>query len=296
MRLKKTKLSVKKSNCHQCQHPVQLRSCWLERSKYELSGRGKFVFLIIFRRTAMSVANFELEAVIRDDLGKSASRRLRREEMVLGVVYGGEEAATSITLEQRKVKKALENDAFYSHILSLTINGKKQQVVLRDIQRHPYKPVILHMDFQRVKSTDMINMRIPLHYHGQAECIGVQAGGIVNHHMIDVELRCQVGKLPEHIDIDVSNLELDGAIHLSQLKIPAGSELVMLAHGHDVPVVSVHMPRQAKIDAEEDAAEAAAAAAAAAEHATSASEGAETAAKVESKVEAKADSKSDHKK
>jgi len=213
----------------------------------------------------MSVANFEFEAVIRNDLGKSASRRLRREEMVLGVIYGGDEAATPIILEQRKVVKALENDAVYSHILGLTLNGKKQQVVLKDLQRHPYKHVILHMDFLRVKATDLITMRIPLHFHGEEECIGVQAGGIVNHNMIDIEIRCQASKLPEHIDIDVSKLEVDDTIMLSQLAIPAGAEIIMLSHGHDLPVVGVHLPRQAKVDELEEAAEAAASAEASAE-------------------------------
>lgn len=242
----------------------------------------------------MSAANFELTAIVRDDLGKSASRRLRRAEKVLGVVYGGEEAATPIILEQRVINKALEHDAFYSHILGLTINGKKQQVVLRDLQRHPYKPVILHMDFLRVKASDMINMRIPLHFNGEAECIGVQNGGILNHLMIDVEIRCQASKLPDHIDIDVSKLEIDGSIHLSELNIPAGAEVVMLAHGHDVPVVSVHMPRQSKLDEEAEAEEAAAAAAEAAAKAAEATPAAD--AKAEAKPEAKDQSKSDNKK
>jgi large subunit ribosomal protein L25 len=247
----------------------------------------------------MSVANFELDAVVRSDLGKGASRRLRHEQKVLGVVYGGEEAATPIILEERHVKKALENDAFYSHILGLTINGKKQQVVLRDLQRHPYKPVVMHMDFLRVKTTDMINMRIPLHYHGEAECVGVLAGGVINHHLIDVEIRCQVGKLPEHIDIDVSKLEIDQAIHLSELSIPAGAEIIMLTQGHhDIPVASVHLPRQSKLDEEEEAEEAAAAAAQSAASAEEAGEtegkAAETKpneAKGENKPEGKADGK-----
>lgn len=243
----------------------------------------------------MSAPIFDLEAVVRDDLGKGASRRLRREDKVLGIVYGSDEAATPVTLEQRQVKKALEHDAFYSHILNLTVNGKKQQVVLRDLQRHPYKPVILHMDFLRVKATDKITMRIPLHYKGEAECIGVQNGGIINHHMIDVEIRCQANKLPEHIDIDVSKLDIDGAIHLSQLAIPAGSELVMLAHGHDESVVSVHLPRQSKLDLEEEAEEAAAAAAASAASAsdtTAEAAPAEGAEKAEAKpAEGKSDKK-----
>ncbi len=149
----------------------------------------------------MSVANFEFEAQKRDDLGKSASRRLRRAEKVLGVVYGGGEAATSILLEQRLVFKALENEAVYSHILTLNVSGKKQKVVLRDVQRHPYKAQILHLDFLRVKETDEITMRVPLHFIGEDTCPGVENGGILNHLMADIEIRCQANNLPEFIAV-----------------------------------------------------------------------------------------------
>jgi large subunit ribosomal protein L25 len=217
----------------------------------------------------MSAANFEFEAQIRDNLGKGASRRLRREEKVLGVVYGGGEAATSIMLEQRHVAKALENEAVYTHILKLKVNGKTQKVVLRDLQRHPYKATsILHIDFLRVSENDMLNMHIPLHFVGAETCPGVLNGGILNHLISDVEVRCQAGKLPEHIDVDVSALELDGSIHLSQLKVPAGVELVMLTQNHDLSVVSVHLPRQSKTDEEEASAAAASTTEAAAEEAT----------------------------
>ncbi len=206
----------------------------------------------------MSAANFEFEAQTRDDLGKGASRRLRREDKVLGVVYGGGQAATSIMLEQRFVAKALENEAVYTHILKLKVNGTTQKVVLRDLQRHPYKTnAILHIDFLRVNETDMLNMHIPLNFVGAEECPGVLNGGILNHLVSDVEIRCQAGKLPEHIDVDVSKLELDGSIHLSELEIPAGVELVMLTQGHDLSVVGVHLPRQSKAD-DEEAAEASA--------------------------------------
>lgn len=205
----------------------------------------------------MSAANFEFEAQTRDDLGKGASRRLRREDKVLGVVYGGGEAATSIMLEQRQVTKALENEAVYTHILNLKVNGKTQKVVLRDLQRHPYKTnAVLHIDFLRVNETDMLNMHVPLHFIGAEQCPGVLNGGILNHLISDVEIRCQAGKIPEHIDVDVSALELDGSIHLSQLQIAAGVEVVMLTQGHDLSVVGVHLPRQAK--SEEEAEEAAA--------------------------------------
>lgn len=220
----------------------------------------------------MSVANFEFEAQTRDDLGKGASRRLRREHKVLGVVYGGEEAPVSIMLEQRAVNKALEHEAVYSHILALSVNGRKQKVVLRDLQRHPYKPIILHMDFLRVNESDLINMKVPVHFIGEDKCPGVENGGIINHLVAELEVRCQAGKLPEFIEVDVSNLALDEDIVLSQVKVPAGVELLMLSHGHDIPVVSVHQPRQSKLDEEEAAEEAAAAAEQAASAAAAAAE------------------------
>jgi large subunit ribosomal protein L25 len=223
----------------------------------------------------MSVANFEFVAQKRDDLGKSASRRLRHENKVLGVVYGGGEAATSIALEQRLVAKALENEAVYSHILTLSIAGKKQQVVLRDVQRHPFKPIIQHLDFMRVKESDMITMHVPLHFIGDETCPGVENGGIVNHLLSDIEIRCQAGKLPEFIEVDVSALELDQDISLSQIKVPAGVEVVQLTQGHDLPVVSVHLPRQSKADEEQAAEEAAAAAAESAAEAAAATDSAE---------------------
>lgn len=238
----------------------------------------------------MSVANFEFDAQKRDDLGKSASRRLRRAEKVLGVVYGGDEAATSIILEQRLVLKALENEAVYSHILTLSVAGKKQKVVLRDVQRHPYKAQILHLDFLRVKETDSITMRVPLHFIGEDTCPGVLNGGILNHLMADLEIRCQANKLPEFIEVNVSKLELDQDINLSQVKVPAGVEVIQLTLGHDLPVASVHLPRQTKLD-EEEAAEEAAAAAAAAEIAAAEAAGAAT-----DVAEAKDDEGKDHKK
>lgn len=213
----------------------------------------------------MSVAQFEFEAQKRDDLGKSASRRLRRELKVLGVVYGGGEAAVSISLEQRLVAKALENEAVFSHMLTLNLDGKKQTVVLKDIQRHPYKPQVLHLDFLRVKATDLLTMEVPLHFIGEDKCPGVLNGGIVNHVLSEVEIRCQANQLPEFIEVDISKLELEQDITLSQIKLPKGVEVIQLTHGHDLPVVSVHLPRATKEDEEQAAEEAAAAAAAAAE-------------------------------
>lgn len=201
----------------------------------------------------MSAAKFDLEAELRDELGKGASRRLRRKQKVLGIVYGGDEAPTSITLEQRKVVKALEDESFYSRLLAISVDGKKQQVVLKDLQRHPYKPVVLHMDFLRVKASDMINMTIPLHFVGVEECPGVKAGGIMNHLISDVEVKCQAGSIPEFIEVNVSNLELDNSVSLSELKVPDSVEILMLSQDQDPSVASVHLPRVTKADEEQDA-------------------------------------------
>lgn len=201
-------------------------------------------------------AIFELQAELRQDQGKGASRRLRRtQDKIPAIVYGGGEAPAAITLNHKKVMHALENKAFYSHILTLDIAGKKQKAVLKDLQRHHFKKAIFHMDFLRVNATDHINMHIPIRFVGAEKAPGVLAGGIVNHGMIDVELRCLASDLPEEIVVDVSKLDLNQSIHLSQLKLPKGTEPVAFLHGHaadhDQVVVAIHLPRQMK---EEDVA------------------------------------------
>lgn len=205
----------------------------------------------------MTNAIFELDVELRDEIGKGASRRLRRKQnKVTAIIYGGDEKPTPITLEHNKVLQAIKHEAFYSHILKLNLSGKKQQVVLKDIQRHPFKKIVLHMDFQRIKDTDIINMKVPLHFIGTDVCPGVKKGGIINHQSIDVEIRCQAKQLPEFIAIDLSNLDIDQAIHLSELVLPTGVSIPALVHGkeHDFPVVSVHLPRAAKVEEETTAA------------------------------------------
>lgn len=201
----------------------------------------------------MSAVSFELEAQVRDNLGKGASRRLRRAEKVLGVVYGGDAAATPITLEQNVILKALEDEAFYSQLLKLKIANSTETVVLRDLQRHPYKPIVLHMDFQRVKATDKIHMTVPLHFIGTEECPGVAAGGVLNHLINELDVQCLAGNIPEYIEVDVSKLELDESILLSTITAPKGVEFSLLAHDHDPAVASVHMPRVAAVEEEEEA-------------------------------------------
>lgn len=197
-------------------------------------------------------ASFELTAEARSESrGKAASRRLRRlENRIPGIVYGGDKEPLAITLDHKKLMHALENQAFYSHLLTLHVGKQKEQVILKSLQRHHYKKGVLHIDFQRVKSTDKIAVKVPLRFLNEDKCPGVKAGGIVSHRLIDVEIRCTANSLPDHLDVDLSELVLDQTLHLSELKLPKGAEIVALAHGqgpdHDHGVVSVHLPRRAE--------------------------------------------------
>lgn len=198
--------------------------------------------------------NFELIAEQRNDMGKGASRRLRRANKIPGVIYGGDQAAQSLTLDHNSVSRHLEHEAFYSHILSVMIDGKEQKAILRDLQRHPSKPRILHLDLQRVSATEKLRMRVPLHFIGADIAPGVkQSGGIVSHLLNDAEILCLAANLPEFIEVDLSQLKLGDAVHLSDLKLPEGVELVALAHEHDQSVATIHLPRAAVEEAKTEA-------------------------------------------
>jgi large subunit ribosomal protein L25 len=203
-------------------------------------------------------ATFTLAAKVRTDAGKGASRRLRRLAGELpGIVYGGTKAPQNISLIQKDLAKALEDEAFYSHIITLTVDGSSEQVVLRDLQRHPSKPVLLHADFQRVDATHAIHMRVPLHFINQDKCIGARLeGGVISHSLSEIELRCLPQNLPEFIEVDMTDVHVGTILHISDLKLPANVESVELAHGatHDQPVVSVTLPRGSAGDDEEVAA------------------------------------------
>lgn len=190
--------------------------------------------------------NFELTAETRSDKGKGASRRLRHADKVPAILYGGGKEPTSVTVGHNELIRHLAHEAFYSHILTVKLDGQEEKAILRDLQRHPSKPRILHMDLQRVSATEKIRMRIPLHFIGADIAPGVkQSGGIVSHLLNDVEVSCLAADLPEYIEADLSNLKLGDALHLSDLKPPTGVELVALAHADDRPVASIHMPRAA---------------------------------------------------
>ncbi len=203
----------------------------------------------------MSV-EFQLNAELRTDMGKGASRRLRRAGKVPAILYGGKQTPTAVTFPHKDVVKSLEHEAFYSHILTVNVDGKPEKAVLKDLQRHPFKPVVMHLDLQRVTDTDKIRVHVPLHFIGEDVAPGVKLRhGIVNHLMKHVDVTCLAKDLPEFIEVDVSPLDAGESIHLSQLKLAAGVEIpgLVAESEHDLPVVSIVLPRAA-LEVEEEAA------------------------------------------
>lgn len=201
--------------------------------------------------------DYKLSAEVRSDEGKGASRRLRRLQLkVPAIIYGGKKKPQSISLEERHLVKALENEAFYSHILTLEVEGKEEQVILRDLQRHPSKGIPMHADFQRVSATKKIHMQVPLHFINEDACTGVKLqGGIISHNANEVEISCLPKNLPEYLEVDMIDVEVGTTLHLSDVTLPKGVESVALSHGpdHDLPIVVVSIPKGSNEDDEAEA-------------------------------------------
>ncbi|MEX2259141.1 MAG: 50S ribosomal protein L25/general stress protein Ctc [Woeseia sp.] len=194
---------------------------------------------------------FDLIAEFREDQGKGASRRLRHEGKVPAIIYGGGRPPRALAFDHNKVLRQLENEAFYSSVLNIKVGEKNQAAILKDIQRHPARRQILHMDLQRIVEDAEIRMNVPLHFVGEDDAPGVKdGGGTVSRLINDVEVVCLPKHLPEYIEVDISKLELDDMLHLSDIKVPEGVELVELSHGegHDQPIVSVHIIKAAPIE------------------------------------------------
>ncbi len=193
--------------------------------------------------------NLQLAAEIRNNRGKNTNRRFRLEDKVPAVIYGADQKPQALILKHNEVIKALENEEFLTQIITLNINGKSERVVLKDLQRHPYRATqIMHIDFMRIKASEKITMLIPLHFIEEEVAPGVKQGGIVTHSISEVEVKCLPSDLPKYIDIDMSNMELNDIVHLSDLKLPKGVELTELIHGeeHDLPVATLQMARIAE--------------------------------------------------
>ncbi|WP_372611886.1 50S ribosomal protein L25/general stress protein Ctc [Halomonas sp.] len=199
------------------------------------------------------MSDFTLNASVRHDLGKGASRRLRRaNEQVPAIVYGGEKAPEPISVEKTSFYKALEEESFFSSLITLQIEGKSQQVVVRDLQRHPYKPLITHADFLRVDATHEINLRVPLHVVGEESCKAInEEDGELHVLSNEIEISCLPKDLPDYLEVDISALEIGSTLHLSDLTVSAGVTRVDLAHGegHDNAVLSI---TKAKIRSDEE--------------------------------------------
>lgn len=196
-----------------------------------------------------------VRAEFRADVGKAATRRLRRfTGKVPGILYGGDRDPQPLSLEQRDLARVMQDEAFFSQVLELQVGDVGQQAVLRDLQRHPANDKVIHVDFMRVRDDTPLSMRVPLHFLGEDHCVGVrQGGGSLSHNLIEVEIASLPADLPEYIDVDVTDLDVGSSVHLSDITLPPGVTLVALGQGqdHDLPVVSVIPPRGGIDDEEE---------------------------------------------
>lgn len=201
--------------------------------------------------------DFTVNAEARTDVGKGASRRLRHAGKVPAIMYGSGKDPVSLTLGHDEFMHHLEHEAFYSHILTVSVGGKKQKAVMKDLQRHPSKPRVLHVDFLRVSDKDVIHMSVPVHFLNEEESAGVKEGGLVSHLMTTIEIACKASDLPEYLQLDIIEVEVGGSLHLSDIVLPEGVEIPALTHGadHDLPVVSIHMPRAVEEETTVEAAE-----------------------------------------
>lgn len=195
---------------------------------------------------------FELIAEARQDAGKSANRRLRRTGKLPGIVYGNSKETNMIMFNHDDVVHQLEHEAFYSHILTLKIGDTSEKVVLKDLQRHPYKHSLLHIDLQRINEKETLTMRVPLHFINEDKCIGVKQGGaMISHLLTEIDIVCLPEDLPTHIEVDMSDINVGETLHLSDLSFPRGVQ----SYGGDdsLPVVSVHIPKGSATDEDEEA-------------------------------------------
>jgi len=202
------------------------------------------------------MSNQKITATSRKDEGKGASRRLRRSGQLPAIVYGGDADPQNIQLDQEKVWVASQHEWFYSSIIDLEVDGKVQAVLLRDMQRHPYKQIIMHLDFQRVSATETIRVNVPLRLvNAENSPAGKTAGVVLTQELNDVEVICLPGNLPEAIDVDLSKMEIGDTVHLSEVALPKGVELAVKLEGDHNPAVAV--ARHARVEAEPEAGEAA---------------------------------------
>src|SRR5688572_6705466 len=187
--------------------------------------------------------SFELAAEFRDGQGKGASRRLRHAGKVPAILYGGHVEPRAVSLDHQKLMTLVDNEKFYSSIINLVVGDKKQAAIVKDLQMHPARNAIVHVDMQRVVESEKIRIHIPIHFKGEAASPGVKSeGGVVSHRIADVEISCLPKDLPEFIELDLSGMHINESKHLSDLPLPDGVTIPSVAKGN-ATVVSIHPPR-----------------------------------------------------
>ena len=196
---------------------------------------------------------FEFVAESRAGTENGAAKALRREGKIPAILYGGSKEPAKLALDHNDVIKHLAHEAVYSHILDVKIDGKAEKAILKDIQRHPAKPRVLHMDFLRVSAKEKIRVNVPLHFINEETSVGGKKGGVVTHNMVDLEVSCLPKALPEYIEIDLADVDISEPVHLTDIKLPKGVEIVALLQegDHDLSVVSI---AQAKVEVVEEVA------------------------------------------
>ena len=198
---------------------------------------------------------FEVQAELREDKGKGASRRLRRHaDKIPAIIYGGDQEPQPLTIIRKDLEKSLENEAFYSHVLAVNVGGSVQKAILKDLQRHPAKHFVMHADFLRVSDKVALKVNVPIHFLNEEACKGVKLeGGIIQHQATDIEVSCLPGDIPEYIEVDMLDVEVGQIIHLSEITLPAGVTSTALALGedHDLAIASVIAPKGGSVDEEE---------------------------------------------
>ena len=196
------------------------------------------------------MAEFELHADIRSGQGKGAVRRLRREGRIPAIMYGAGQAPVPLDLAENLIRRQLSNEAFFSHVLTVKVDGREEKAVIKSLQRHPATERILHLDLLRVSETQRITMLVPIHFENEEDSPGRRAGGSISHHTTEVEITCLPKDLPEYLAVDALHMDIGDSIHLSQIPLPEGVEIPSLTHGteHDQPVVSIQMARATEIE------------------------------------------------
>ena len=191
---------------------------------------------------------FQLTGEARSDLGRRGSRRLRRSGRIPAIVYGGGEEPLAVSLGQNELSHEMDRDGFHTSILTLKVGKASQSVVVKAVQRHPSRPQILHLDFQRIVADQAITLNVPVNVVGEDDAVGIKEGGVVQRLLTDVEISCLPRHLPEYLEIDISALEMNQLLHLSDIELPEGVACVALDHGQDQPVVGITMPRREEVD------------------------------------------------